>query len=96
MAKPEIGKIPCPCCGEDASVREQKNGRSYLLCNSAICGFQGFTRSSDADKSMRARMKINTPQPAAAPVPLNATAPATAPAQIPPKKKGFFDDLADL
>lgn len=97
MAKPEIGKIPCPCCGEDASVREQKNGRSYLLCNSAICGFQGFTRSSDADKAMRSRMKTNTTPPTvAAPVPGNAKAPATAPAPQPPKRNGFFDDLDRL
>lgn len=88
MAKPEIGKIPCPCCGEDASVREQKNGRSYLLCNSAICGFQGFTRSADADKSMRARMKATAPTPPADP------APQPAPPAANPKKKGFFDDLA--
>lgn len=91
MAKPEIGKIPCPCCGEDASVREQKNGRSYLLCNSAVCGFQGFTRSADADKAMRGRMKT------AAPItPTPPAAPAPAPAPIPPKKKGFFDDLANI
>lgn len=91
MAKPEIGKIPCPCCGEDASVREQKNGRSYLLCNSAICGFQGFTRSADADKAMRSRMKTNQEQP-----PAPATDPIQPPAPQPPKRKGFFDDLANL
>lgn len=86
MAKPEIGKIACPCCGEDASVREQKNGRTYLLCNSAVCGFQGFTRSSDADKAMRSRMKPKQEQPPA----------PTPPAPQPPKRKGFFDDLANL
>lgn len=94
MAKPEIGKIPCPCCGEDASVREQKNGRSYLLCNSAVCGFQGFTRSVDADKAMRGRMK--TAAAPAQPTPPAAPAPAPAPAPQPPKRKGFFDDLASL
>jgi hypothetical protein len=89
MAKPEIGTLDCPCCGEPASVREQKNGRSYLLCNSPVCGFQGFTRSNDADKNLRGRMKANQP-PAADPAP----APAPQPAPQPPKKKGFFDDLA--
>jgi hypothetical protein len=91
MAKPEIGKIPCPCCGEDASVREQKNGRSYLLCNSAICGFQGFTRSADADKAMRSRMKTAAPI-----IPTQTAEPIQATAPIPPKKKGFFDDIANI
>lgn len=89
MAKPNIGHLACPACGEDADVREQKNGRAYLLCNSAICGFQGFARSADADKSLRARMKQINPQPVAAPVPENVPVPAAAQ----PKKKGFFDDL---
>lgn len=85
MSKPEIGQMACPCCGEAASVREQKNGRSYLLCNSAVCGFQGFTRSADADRHLRAKMKPHQEQP-----------PAPAAANEPPKKKGFFDDLASL
>lgn len=98
MAKPEIGKIPCPCCGEDASVREQKNGRTYLLCNSAICGFQGFTRSADADKAMRSRMKPNQEQPPAEvkkPTPEEMNKQGQQQIQ-PPKKRSFFDDLANF
>lgn len=93
MAKESIGKINCPACNEQADVREQKNGRAYVLCNDPMCGFQGFTRSDHADKKLRGRMTANaapaqTPAPAAAPQP-------TAQPQ-PPKRKGFFDDLADL
>ena len=84
MAKAEIGKIPCQCCGEPASVREQKNGRAYVMCNSPVCGYQGFTRSADADKSLRSRMTANQEQPA-------PTADQEQPAPKP--KKGFFDDL---
>jgi len=87
MARIDIGHVDCPCCGEPAKVREQKNGRSYLLCNSPVCGFQGFTRSNDADKHLRGRMK-----PAEGPA-QEQTAPANAD-QPPPKKKGIFDDLA--
>lgn len=83
MARAEIGKIVCQCCGEPASVREQKNGRAYVMCNSPICGFQGFTRSADADKALRARM-IQAPA---------AEQPAAPPAPQPKPKKGFFDDL---
>ncbi|HLO62897.1 MAG TPA: hypothetical protein VK165_08020 [Azonexus sp.] len=83
MAKDHIGHIACPCCGEDAEVREQKNKRAYVLCTSALCGFQGFTRSTGADQGMRAKMK-----PKAAPV-----APAPDPAPTPEPKKGFFDDI---
>lgn len=90
MAKPNIGHLACPACGEDADVREQKNGRAYLLCNSAICGFQGFARSADADKSLRARMKQITTPPVAAPGAGTVQLPAT---ETLPKKKGFFDDL---
>lgn len=79
MAKEHIGTMPCPCCDEPAEIREQRNGRTYILCNSPVCGFQGFTRSAGADAGMRKKM---TPKPAAAPVP---------PEQ--PTKKGFLDDL---
>lgn len=78
MSKSDIGHVACPCCGDDAKVREAKNGRAYLLCNSPVCGFQGFTRSSDADKHLRSKIK-----------PIQAPAPVT----TEPKKKGFFDDL---
>lgn len=90
MAKPNIGHLACPACGEDADVREQKNGRAYLLCNSAICGFQGFARSADADKSLRARMKQINPATVAAPGAGTVQPPTT---ETLPKKKGFFDDL---
>lgn len=88
MAKPTIGHVACPCCGEDADIREQKNGRSYLLCNSPVCGFQGFARSNDADKNLRSKMKPLT-APAADPKPAQAATPNPEP----PKRKGFFDDL---
>lgn len=94
MAKAEIGKIACQCCGEPASVREQKNGRSYVMCNSPVCGFQGFTRSADADKNLRGKMTTCQPETK---IPVQNAPPAAdqIPPQ-PPKKKGFFDDLANL
>lgn len=65
MAKPTIGHVDCPCCGESADVREQKNGRAYMLCNSPVCGFQGFTRSEGAHKSLTAKMRApGTTKPA--------------------------------
>lgn len=92
MAKPHIGHIPCPCCGEDAEVREQKNKRAYVLCSSSVCGFQGFTRSEGADQGMRAKMKPkqNEPTPAEAPGQGTDSAPATTPTN---PKKGFFDGI---
>lgn len=86
MAKPKIGTVACPACGESAEVREQKNGRVYILCDDPMCGFQGFTRSTHADQKLRGRMTAAQADPAPAPAP--------APAPQPPKKKGFFDDLA--
>lgn len=93
MAKDHIGHAPCSCCGEPAEVREQKNGRVYLLCQSPVCGFQGFTRSEGADKSLRARMtpKKNETPPAEAQGQGTGSAPATTPANQP--KKGFFDGI---
>lgn len=88
MARAEIGTVDCQCCGEKASVREQKNGRAYVVCNSPVCGYQGFTRSSDADRALRAKMA-----PAiAAPVDAEPKKPAE-PAPQPKPKKGFFDEL---
>lgn len=96
MAKDHVGHVACPCCGEDAEVREQKNGRTYLLCQSTFCGFQGFTRSDGADKSLRGRMKpkTHTTPPAAAPGQGTGSAPATTPASE-TKKRSFFD-VSDL
>jgi predicted RNA-binding Zn-ribbon protein involved in translation (DUF1610 family) len=83
VAKEHVGHVACPCCGEDAEVREQKNGRSYLLCQSVLCGFQGFTRSDGADKALRGRMK-----PKAAPVPDQK---ANQEQQPVTKKRSIFD-----
>jgi hypothetical protein len=91
MAKESIGKVHCQACGELAEVREQKNGRAYVLCNDPMCGFQGFTRSAHADKHLRAKMIANTTPPAAAPHPGQGT--GSAPANETKPKKGFFDDL---
>lgn len=93
MAKEHVGHVACPCCGEDAEVRIQKNGRSYLLCQSVLCGFQGFTRSAGADQALRGRMKPKTNEPPAAVAQGQGTgsAPATTPANQP--KKGFFDGI---
>lgn len=92
MAKEHIGHIACPCCGEDAEVREQKNKRAYVLCTSAVCGFQGFTRSQGADQGMRAKMKpkANIPPPAPAQGQGTGSAPANDPAPK-PKPRSFFD-----
>ncbi|WP_295002941.1 hypothetical protein [uncultured Dechloromonas sp.] len=93
MAKDHVGHVSCPCCAEDAEVREQKNGRAYVLCTSPLCGFQGFTRSDGADQSLRGRMKpkLNITPPAAAPGQGTGSAPETKPADNP--KKGFFDGI---
>ena len=81
MANPDIGLIPCPCCGEDAKVRESgKNGRAYMLCTSPVCGFQGFARSDGAHQGMTKRMRKIQQQAAALP--------------DEKPKKGMFDDLA--
>lgn len=85
-----MGHIPCPCCGEDAHVREAKGGKAYLVCDSVICGFQGFARSADADRLLRGKMKpIN-----AAPAPAAAPAPKQDPKPVP--KKGSFRDLLNI
>lgn len=89
MSKNEIGRMDCPCCGEDASVRQQKNGRAYVMCNSAVCGFQGFTRSADADRHLRAKMKQ-----AAADAPAQDQKQPDQPAPQ-PRRKGFFDGILD-
>jgi len=88
MANPDLGFIPCPCCDEPAPVREAKGGKVYFVCTSPVCGTQGFTRSADADKKLRAKMKpIQAEKKAVdAPVPVPAPQPRA-------KKKGIFDDL---
>lgn len=77
MPKVDVGHVDCPCCGEPAKVRDQKNGRAYMLCTSPVCGFQGFTRSDDADRHLRTKMR---------PI-------AQAVQELDQPKKGFFDDL---
>lgn len=85
MARESVGNVACPCCGEQADVRVQKNGRSYVMCNDPMCGFQGFTRSDHADQKLRSRMTAKAP----------AAAPDKKPEapQPPAPKKGFFDGL---
>lgn len=86
MARESIGTVPCQACGEPAEVRIQKNGRSYVLCNDPLCGFQGFTRSDHADKKLRGRM-IAKAAPAAADQVADQDQPTNQ------TKKGFFDGI---
>jgi hypothetical protein len=92
MANNDIGDFDCPACGESAAVRQAKTGKVYIMCRSPVCGFQGFARGTDSDAHIRRKMR----QIGAGPAP-DETKPATnTPPATPPKRKGFFDDLADL
>lgn len=56
MARADIGTITCPVCEfPDAHVREANTGRAYVLCEE--CGQQTFSRSTLADKKIRAKMR---------------------------------------
>lgn len=56
MANPDIGKITCPSCDHpDASVREAKSKKSYIVCEE--CGFQAFSRDGKSDANIRRKMR---------------------------------------
>jgi len=80
MANPDIGHVDCPWCGEPASVREDRKGKAYVLCESVMCGSQTFFR---ADKGAAPPRKIMRPVAAVQPDP----APGAPPVKTPVKKK---------
>ena len=90
MANPDLGHISCPCCDEPAPIREAKGGKVYFVCTSPVCGIQGFTRSVEADKKLRAKMKPIKSEKTAIDTPVRILPPA---ATLATKKKGFLDDL---
>jgi hypothetical protein len=89
MARETIGHVSCPCCQEDAHVREAKGGKVYIVCDSPVCGFQGFARSTDADRLLRGKMKPLA-YAAALPVPEPKTT------QKPEAKKGTLRELLNI
>lgn len=89
MANENIGTITCPACELDASVRNSKKGKAYIVCED--CGYQGFARGHDADKHIRTRMTpiaaaIAAMFPAPQPAPIEVTDMTTTKKKTAPKK----------
>ncbi len=72
MAKGDlIGHMDCPCCGSQADVNEDKNGRPLMFCRHG-CKAQLFTRRPEQAEGMLSRIRRavvqavddNKPEPA--------------------------------
>lgn len=88
MAAETIGRCRCPVCASDkARLSLAKSGLPVVTCNA--CNFQGFARSDNSDRQLRALLlpTAGLPAPAAAPAPAEPPPPA-APA-APPAPRGF-------
>lgn len=56
MANKKLGQCNCPLCDfPDQEVREDKNGKPYMVCDE--CGCQIFARQAKSIRKLRERME---------------------------------------
>ena len=94
--KINLGKIPCPCCGEPVALKQSATGKLSYQCQEADCEATGFAdQSAAAAKKWMAALPQKA-QPAPEPARQAAPAPKPAPNAEPAKKtppKSAFDFL---
>jgi hypothetical protein len=57
MAKGDlIGHMDCPCCGMEAEVNEDKNGKPLMFCRKG-CKAQMFTRKPEQVEGLMSRIR---------------------------------------
>lgn len=80
--KENLGKIPCPCCGDPVALKKSATGKLSYACQDAGCESTGFAdQSSGAARKWLASL-ITKPVPdGAKPTP---AAPKGAPARVEP------------
>jgi hypothetical protein len=81
-AKKNLGKMPCPCCGDPVAVHQAETGTLSFKCQDATCETSGFAaaHTGAAKKWLSLLPKTaSEPAPAAAPTPPKKT----------PSKAGF-------
>lgn len=92
--KTNLGKIPCPVCGDAVALKKSATGKLSYACQHADCEATGFAdQSSGAARKWLAKLPAATPTPPApTPAPIKTTpaaktptAPAPTPAAPPPK-----------
>lgn len=91
-AKENLGKMPCPCCGEPVALKKADTGTLSFKCEDADCEQTGFAQAhTGAARKWLAKVvrRAAAPEPDSAPKPAPARqAPASAakppdPAPIP-------------
>lgn len=79
-----IGLGRCPVCEQpEARFTLTKSKLVCVTCRQRRCGFQGFSRTGDADEKLRDRIGTTSPEPAMPPAPAPSPTPAPAPAPTP-------------
>ncbi len=99
-AKTNLGKIPCPCCGDPVALKRSATGKLSYACQDAECESTGFAdQHSGAARKWLAKLPVVPApiipptmaaqnKPASAPKPPPATPkPEKAPDAPPPPKK---------
>lgn len=55
--------FPCPVCGKGCDIREDKNGKPYVICDR--CSAQLFVRGEPGIEALRRRLgRVEAPEPA--------------------------------
>lgn len=98
--KTNLGKMPCPDCGQPVAVKQAASGTLSYACQEADCEATGFAQAHTA-AARRWQAALGTrqapptepPKPAAAPAPKAETKPAPkADAKQPPKDDAKKDE----
>ena len=99
--KENLGKIPCPCCGDPVALRKSATGKLSYACQDADCESTGFAdQSSGAARkwlaALTAAPAVITKPIAAPPVAPQPVGPAPVVEPAPKKAPRPAFDLAGL
>lgn len=83
--KENLGKMPCPCCGEPVAVKKAMTGTLSYQCQDADCETSGYAGAHTA-AARKWLAKIGT-RAAAPPAPISAPPASTEPEPIKPAAK---------
>lgn len=82
--KENLGKIPCPCCGDPVALKKSATGKLSYQCQDADCESTGFAdvSSGAARKWLAALSPATKQEPKPEPI-KTPPAPAKPPAPVP-------------
>ena len=89
-AKQNLGKIPCPACGDPVAVHRAETGTLSIKCQHSDCELSAFAQKhTGRARAWLAALPQREPEPAPSAAPAPVVVPTAKPAPKAPPKAAF-------